>query len=186
MISPDVPYRVGVRALIYMMLRNLKYPFVLAIIMIAVTFLSSIESNTLLSWQAGHSSLLSGLAHGIYATIKYGWIFTILLGLFLALIEIPEYMGLMFRLNDSAFYVRSGIISHKEIAIPYRQIQTIDVVEEPLMSLFGLCCLAAVTSARNDPTMSGSESEIKLPLIHKSLARELQNELLKRLQSTTA
>ena len=183
MITLDTKYRVGIWALVYMMLRKLKIPLILAIIMTAITYLMSFGSGTLIAWQSGAPGILQTLAGILYALLKYGWIFTILLAIFLALIEIPEYRGRIFRVNENAFYMRTGIISYKEIAIPYRQIQTINIIEKPMLSLFGLCSLSIVTSAHDDPKTEGSESEAMLPLIHKPLARDLQAELLKHLNT---
>lgn len=186
MISPDKRYHTGPRALIYMILRKMKYPLVLIVTMFALTVLLHLGHSTLALWQAGASPLAREGAVILYAIQKYGWIFTVLLGVFLGSTVVPEYRGLTIAVGAKALYVRSGVLTYREIAIPYRQIQTINIIEEAGPRLFGLCSLVIVTSARDNAQTNSDESEALIELIHKSLARDLQQEILQRLGTPTA
>ena len=177
MIAQNTPYHVGARALIFMIVRKLKYPFILAIVMVVISFGMSISSTMISAWAHGHAGFLQSTAMTLYALQKYGWVLTIFLSVCFSVVAISEYRGLTFTVGDKALYVRSGILTHREIAIPYRQIQTINIVEHASAQMFGLCSAIVVTSAtvgRKD----SDESEATFPLIHTSLAKDLRDTLL--------
>lgn len=186
MVSPGIPYRTGPRALIFMMLRKMKYPLILVLLMIAISGALHYGSLPLSHLLGGHAELLKKTMVVLNGIQKYGWIFTVLLGFFLALSVVPEYRGLTITVGDKALAVRGGVITYQEIAIPYRQIQTINIVEEAMPRLFGLCSLVIVTSAQNNMQTENDESEALIELIHKSLAVELRDAILSRLNSANS
>ena len=136
MISEDESYRVGTRAMIYMILHKLRYPVILGVIMLVITFLLSLAQPTLALWQTGASHFLKETAYILAQVQVCGWLFTISLAVLFGLSAVPEYRGLTVRLGSDAFYVRRGILVHREIAIPYHQIQTINIIE-PLYPIGG-------------------------------------------------
>jgi uncharacterized membrane protein YdbT with pleckstrin-like domain len=182
MISEDVAYRVGPKALAIMVISKLKYPAYGIVIMTAITLTLFFAHDGLASWFSGASPFLQEAARILYLIEQYGWVFAGLLIVCFGLTAFPEYMGLSFRLGEQAFFVRSGILTHSEITIPYRHIQTITIVEHAGASLFGVCSLVVATSGQGTVSTDRNQ-EILLPYVHTSLARALQNELLQRISS---
>ena len=83
-------------------------------------------------------------------------------------------------LDDDALKVRHGIFSREEIAIPYRQIQDVDIDEDITDRIWGVCRLVILTAGHEDEPRPEGESEGILPVIDKTLAQQLQAELLRR------
>ncbi len=95
-----------------------------------------------------------------------------------------EYRGYGFFLGEHAFKVRRGVIHKDEVAIPYRQIQTVNIERPLFYQLAGTSKLIILTAGQeDDDTAKGShhaESEGIIPVLDKELALELQAELLGR------
>ena len=64
--------------------------------------------------------------------------------------------------------------------MPYRQIQDVDIEEDITDRILGVCRLVILTAGHEDEPKSEGESEGVLPVIDKTLAEQLQTELLKR------
>lgn len=103
--------------------------------------------------------------------------FISLVGAFL--VAIFQYIAYEFMLDEHAFKIRSGIINIHVEAIPYRQMQNIDIERDLLYRILGISRLVILTAAADD-TDTGNESEAIIPAIDKNLGYKIQEELLKR------
>jgi uncharacterized membrane protein YdbT with pleckstrin-like domain len=83
-------------------------------------------------------------------------------------------------LAEDALKIRQGIMTKTEIAIPYRQIQNINIERTFSEQIMGLSRLIILTAGDDNDGKDGAASEGILPAIDKNLASELQNELIKR------
>ncbi len=84
-------------------------------------------------------------------------------------------------LAPDAFKVRQGVMTKQEMAIPYRQIQNVDIERSFSEQLFGLSRVIILTAGHEDATdKNASESEGILPAMDKRIAVQLQDELLRR------
>ncbi|MBX4209171.1 PH domain-containing protein [Candidatus Parcubacteria bacterium] len=83
-------------------------------------------------------------------------------------------------LADDALKIKSGIWSQQEIAIPYRQIQTVDIERKLSERMMGLSRIVIVTAAEDNPATDHNEAEGVLPAMDDVMAHQLQEELLKR------
>ena len=91
------------------------------------------------------------------------------------------YKNYKFYLSEDSLKIKRGILSKKEIAIPYRQIQDVDIERDLSYRMFGVSRLVILTAGNEEEKRSGDdESEGILPAIDKDLAEWLQNELLRR------
>ena len=128
---------------------------------------------------------------GVFAKIHFAaWSLYVVLGvwaLFILafvltfLIAYLTYVNYLFALDDDALKIRRGIIAKEEIAIPYRQIQDVDINQSISDRLWGVARLAILT-AGHEEAKEGEEddSEGVLPAVDRALAESLQTELLKR------
>ena len=123
---------------------------------------------------------LSGLNLGAYLILG-GWIVLAIFVLTLAitlLITWLIYANYKFALGADALKIKRGILSREEVAIPYRQIQDVDIEQDLGFRMMGLSRIVILTAGHEDE--KGDESEGVLPAVDKDLAEWLQAELLKR------
>ncbi|MDO8515810.1 MAG: PH domain-containing protein [bacterium] len=93
-----------------------------------------------------------------------------------------EYITYHFELSDHALHIRKGIFYKTETAIPYRQIQNVNIVRDLFYQIVGLSQLVILTagSEGDENNEGGDEPEGILPALDNDWAKELQAELLKR------
>ncbi len=100
------------------------------------------------------------------------------------LIAWVEYRGFGYLMGADAFRVKRGVIHKDEVAIPYRQIQTVNIERPLFYQLSGTSKLIILTAGQEDvDTAKGAnhaESEGIIPVMDKELALKLQAELLNR------
>jgi uncharacterized membrane protein YdbT with pleckstrin-like domain len=121
-----------------------------------------------------------GVAH--YALLAAGIcsiLFIVFFGI-AALIGWLIYKNYTFALGDDSLKIKRGILSKEEVAIPYRQIQDVDIQRDLSFQMLGLSKIVILTAGHEDQTDTDDDSEGILPAIDKNLADWLQSELLKR------
>ena len=91
------------------------------------------------------------------------------------------YINYTFSMAEDSFKIKRGILNKTENAIPYRQIQNVDIERGLMFQLLGLSRLIILTAGHEDESPKGSdEAEGIIPAIDQKLASWLQTELLKR------
>lgn len=88
------------------------------------------------------------------------------------------YKNYTFSISDDAFRVNRGILNKEEIAIPYRQIQSVDLRQNVIGQMLGISKLAILTAGQDED--KNAESEADFPAIDTQTAKSIQAELLKR------
>lgn len=93
-----------------------------------------------------------------------------------------KYATYKFALDEDALRIERGILSREIIAIPYRQIQNINIDRNITNRLWGLSNLIITTAAHEEKDDEGDkiEAEGVLPFLDVDRAEEIQAELLKR------
>lgn len=100
------------------------------------------------------------------ASLSYAWL---------------NYKNYVFLMADDSFKIRRGILSKTENAIPYHQIQNVDIERSLMFQMLGLSRLIILTAGHEDESIKGrDEAEGIIPAIDQKLAEWLQAELLKR------
>lgn len=91
------------------------------------------------------------------------------------------YINFVFLMAEDSFKIKRGILTKTENAIPYRQIQNVDIERSFMFQILGLSRLIILTAGHEDERSKGSdEAEGIIPAIDKTLAEWLQTELLKK------
>jgi uncharacterized membrane protein YdbT with pleckstrin-like domain len=92
------------------------------------------------------------------------------------------YVNFKFSLGDNSLKIKRGILNKQEVAIPYRQIQDVNIDRDLSFRMMGLSRLVILTAGQEDKQEDNedAESEGFLPALDKNLAEWLQAELLKR------
>lgn len=104
---------------------------------------------------------------------------------FIALAAAFLLSGLAYRnyeycIDEDALKIRQGIMNQQEIAIPYRQIQTVDIERKIGERLMGLSRVVILTAAEDNEHTDYNESEGTLPAMDQRLASVFRDELLRR------
>lgn len=81
---------------------------------------------------------------------------------------------------EDSFKIKRGVLDKIETAIPYRQIQNVDVERSFAFQMLGLSRLIILTAGHEDEKAAGDEAEGVIPAIEQKTAEWLQTELLKR------
>jgi uncharacterized membrane protein YdbT with pleckstrin-like domain len=100
--------------------------------------------------------------------------------IFVVLISWLTYINYTFAITDFALKIRRGILSREEIAIPYRQIQDVDINQDISYRLLGLSELVILTAGNQEDKVPNDETEGILPVLDSKLAKQIQAELLAR------
>ena len=90
-----------------------------------------------------------------------------------------QYLAFRYSLEQDAFKIKSGILNINVEAIPYRQMQNVDIQRDLLYRFFGLSRLVILTAGTED-AKGGEHSEGIIPALDKGVASRLQEELLQR------
>jgi len=88
-----------------------------------------------------------------------------------------KYTNYRFTLGENALQIKRGILRKEEIAIPYRQIQNVDINRGIFDRLIGISRLVILTAGEEDRKERG-ESEGVLPAIEKNRAEKIRQELI--------
>jgi membrane protein YdbS with pleckstrin-like domain len=102
---------------------------------------------------------------------------TLLIGLVAATFQ---YLSFSYSLDEHSLKVKTGIIDIHEDAIPYRQVQDINIRRNLLYRLFGLSRLIILSGGTEDQGDQNDESKNIIPAIDKNVGAYLQEELIRR------
>jgi uncharacterized membrane protein YdbT with pleckstrin-like domain len=170
--------KLGRKTLIIFVLQRIGAPFVLLLVSIG---LFAIQGESFLAQVP-----ISNFAQYIYLA---AWACLILFGVFFLLaffISWLVYTNYKFALGDNSLKIKRGIFDQEEVAIPYRQIQDVDL-DRPLgYRMMGVSHIVILTAGHEDQPSSGDpleergQSEGVFPVLDKDLAEWLQAEILKR------
>lgn len=89
------------------------------------------------------------------------------------------YINYTFTMDQDSFKVKHGIFSKEETAIPYRQVQSVDLRQDLMGQLLGYSRIVVLTAGHDEKDEQG-EAEAIFPVLDSNLAKNLQAELLKR------
>lgn len=114
--------------------------------------------------------------------------FAIVLGLILVLLSwlialidsIIRYFTFYFMLSSDGIIIKQGLLHIKEISIPYRHIEDININQSLLYQVLRVCKLNMLTSGQDQDNNPDHSSEIEFPVMEKTLADDLKKELLTR------
>lgn len=115
----------------------------------------------------------------LWATIG-AWVLFVVLFLLTYFVSWLIYTHYKFSLGENSLKIKRGIFDKEEVAIPYRQIQDVDIERDLGFQMMGLSRLVILTAGHDDEKKSDDESEGVFPALDKDLAEWLQKELLER------
>lgn len=90
------------------------------------------------------------------------------------------YKNNSFCFAEDALKIRRGVFTKLEIAIPYRQVQNVEIERTLMQQMMGVSKVVIITAGTDNPATPRDESSSTMPVIDKEIAVGLQNELLRR------
>ena len=90
------------------------------------------------------------------------------------------YSNYKFFLDENSLKIKRGILNKEEIAIPYRQIQDVDIKRDLSFQMLGVSRLVILTAGHDDENPGDDHTEGIFPALDKDLAEWLRDELLRR------
>jgi uncharacterized membrane protein YdbT with pleckstrin-like domain len=109
------------------------------------------------------------------------FVFSLLIAIISLIYAWLTYINYVFLMAEDSFKIKRGILSKTEDAIPYHQIQNVDIERSFMFQMLGLSRLIILTAGHEDESpKGGDEAEGVISAIDKEIAGVLQSELLRR------
>ena len=90
-----------------------------------------------------------------------------------------NYKSVQFMFDEFAFRIKKGFLSKSEVAIPYRQIQSINHSQSFNQKMLGIMNIEIETAGESDSNNHNNDDSI-LPILDAKIALSVETELLKR------
>jgi putative membrane protein len=171
-VPDEVYHKLGVKTLWIFVLQRIHAAFILLLLTIGLFI---VEGQSFLNTKpfgniAPYVSIAAWIALGLFVII---FLLTFLIAWLI-------YSNYKFCLGDDSLKIKRGILDKEEIAMPYRQIQNVDIQRDLSFQLMGLSRIVILTAGHEEDKSGEDESEGVLPAMDKNLAEWLQKELLNR------
>lgn len=164
--------KLGLKVFYYYLSRRLLFGFaLLAIAIVGLLVKESILIKAL--FFLPHDTAL-GVISTFITVIFLASIAFLLGGIILAWIKYSSYT---FNLNEFAISIKRGFFNKKEISIPYRQIQNVNLEQSFTNRIMGICKLIIQTAGNDE---NKEEAEGMFEIIDLNIAKEIQETLLKK------
>ena len=166
--------RLGIKVFYYYLSQKVLAGFLLLLVSFFIySSKSGLISKMIILFPLSMASSIFNYSVGILSIIS------ILLMVIGATISWLDYVSCDFTLDDNAFIIRRGILNKKEISIPYRQIQDIDIEQTFNNKMMGVSKLVILT-AGNDNNDKEGESEGIFQVIDSNIAEKMRTDILER------
>ncbi len=185
MITMGVPQNLGRKTFILLLSRKTTVAtslFIVSILVFAAQEYLAIAVSTFMalggSVSAAKVSSMAGTISYISLLIFLGAIIAFLLGFIATLLEYRNYT---FTTDEFALKVRRGVFSRREISLPYRQIQDVDIIRTVPHRLFGVSRLVVITAGHEDKTDGKDATDTIFDPIDWNLADDIREFLDRRI-----
>jgi putative membrane protein len=172
-VPEEVYHTMGKKTFWIFLLQRAHAAFILLLLAIALFVIGqqSFLVTTPLGNLSGYTMMAAWIALALFVVV-----FAITL-----LIAWLIYKNYKYCLGDDSLKIKRGILNKEEVAIPYRQIQDVDLRRDLTFQMIGLSQIIIITAGHDEDEKPGDDdTEGILPALDKDLAEWLQAELLKR------
>jgi len=166
--------KLGIKVFYYYLSKKISA----GIALLVVSFIISSFKDSMVSGLNSFLSLITATSIVTYF-INGLFIVSVLLLVLGGLMSWFKYISCDFTLGENAFSIRKGVLSKKEVSIPYRQIQNIDIEQSFNFKMMGVCKLVILT-AGNDNNDKDGESEGVFDVIDFKVASSIKEMILQK------
>lgn len=168
------PQKLGIKVFYYYLSRKTSVGILALVISIIIysyknVLISKVE---LLAPLEVSTTIVSYFIYGLFSLTAILLIF----GLFMSWIN---YISCDFTLDENAFNIRRGFFTKREVSIPYRQIQNINIEQSLSNKMLGIGKLVILTEGDHGNT-SGGNGEGVFQVIDYTLAHQVREFILQR------
>lgn len=166
--------KLGIKVFYYYLSKKISVGIFLFVVSIFITSLNDamvVKADLLFSTE---TSVLV-VKYFVYAAFFISTLFT-LYGLLSSWLS---YISCDFSLDENAFNIRRGFFTKKEISIPYRQIQNINIEQSLSQKMMGIGKLVILTEGSHSE-ISTTKSEGSFDIIDYDLAHKIREFILQR------
>jgi uncharacterized membrane protein YdbT with pleckstrin-like domain len=173
-VPPETYHKLGGKTLMMFVIQRIQAALVLLIVAIVLWVIQS--QSFLAQIPISNLNQYIGLAADACFLL---FAFFFLIAFFIAWLI---YINYKFSLGEDSLKIKRGILNKEEVAIPYRQIQDVDIDRNLSLRMLGVSRILILTAGQTEvkPGDDEDESEGILPALDRDLAEWLQAELLKR------
>ena len=171
--------RLGRKAYWLFFVESMSAAIIVLVLWIIVSVIMFINPISDLSLSPSSANVINAVLGFLFLGLMALFFLLLLAGVLYAYIR---YISYKFKLDDNSFRIMQGILNKEETSIPYRQIQDVDLERPFLYQIIGVARVAILTSGHNDSNEEGTKgdySEAGIPVITKSRAESIREELLK-------
>jgi putative membrane protein len=172
-VPEDVYHTMGKKTFWIFLLQRIHAAFIFLLLTIALFVLG--QQSFLVTTSLGN---LAGYA------IMAAWmclVLFIVVSAITLLIAWLIYSNYKFCLGEDSLKIKRGILNKEEVAMPYRQIQDVDIRRDLSFQMLGLSRIVIITAGHDEDEKPGDDdTEGILPALDKDLAEWMQAELLRR------
>ncbi len=135
------------------------------------------------------SGFIAGQSIGVI--LNLGVLTTVFIGLLVGLggfsVARLKYKAAKIMLDESALRIVSGLLSRKEVAIPFRRVQTVEIKQSPMQRFIGVghVVISTTTDLETPSEVETEVNEEVVPLMDYDLARAVANQLTIRTEVET-
>ena len=170
----DAKQRLGIKVFYYYLSQKILVGFLLLLVSF---FIYSSKDGLISKMMILFPLSIASSIFSYFIGVLY--IVALLLIIIGSLISWLDYISCDFTLDENAFIIRRGILNKKEISIPYRQIQDIDIEQTFNNKMMGVSKLVILT-AGNDNNDKEGESEGIFQVIDSNIAEKMRADILER------
>ena len=172
-VPEEVYHMMGKKTFWIFFLERVHAAFIL--LLLTIVFFVASQQAALATTQFGDLTRYAALAWELCGLL---FIVAFAISLFIAWLIYSNYK---FCLGDDSLKIKRGVLNKEEVAIPYRQIQDVDIKRDLSFQMMGLSRIVILTAGHEEGEKPGDDdTEGVLPALDKDLAEWLQAELLKR------
>lgn len=171
-LAPDEYHNLGPKTFWYFFSKKSAVGFVFLIIALIISIARS--------YSAGDPDMASFL----YAASWFSFVVAVMAFTTALISSRIIYKNTGFTLGEDALTLRHGVFTKEEFAIPYRQIQNIEIERTLGDRFLGISKLIILTAGReNDEEEKKDDPEGIIPAVDRDVAVSLETELLKRAEN---
>ena len=170
----DIEQKLGIKVFYYYLSKKVVAGLVLFIVFLILSSLKNIMVSKIVFILPVNAAvaIVNDFISGLFVIA----ILVLVGGFFMSWMD---YISCAFTLGDGSFNIRRGIFNKKEVSIPYRQIQSVDIEQTFYHKMMGVSKLVVLTAGNDEGDKEG-ESEGIFEVIDSQVAEKMRGDILQR------
>lgn len=130
---------------------------------------------------ASSDELTTLISKGLDLIIVFGLFIVLVSWVILIISGLIKHLTFYYMIDAHGISIKKGLIYKTEKTTPLRHIENIDILQPLLYQILGVAKMHIMTGEEDGGNNSNNLTEIKFPIIEKSLADDLKKEIFSRI-----